>query len=73
VLRIGRRLSRGHDHVRRMLAGACAKQARAELRRGRLLGAVALSIEALRARPRVPLDLWRAARISATRPGGAAQ
>jgi hypothetical protein len=71
VLRIGRRLSRGHAHVRQMLAGACAKQARAELRRGRLVEAVSLGIEALRVRPRVALELWRPAGRT-VRPGGGA-
>jgi GT2 family glycosyltransferase len=69
VLRIGRRLSRGHATVRQMLAGACAKQARAELRRGRLVEAMSLGIEALRVRPRVALELWRAASRPAAHPG----
>jgi hypothetical protein len=72
VLRIGRRLSRDHAHVRRMLAGACAKQARAELRRGRLVNAVSLGVEALRVRPRVALELWRAATSRDLRPGAGA-
>jgi len=62
VLRIGHRLSRGHAHVRQMLAGACAKQARAELRRGELVTALSLGVEALRVRPRLALELWRPAR-----------
>jgi len=59
VLRIGRRLSRDNARVRQMLAGACAKQARAELRRGRLMKAVSFGIEALRVRPRVALEVLR--------------
>jgi Glycosyl transferase family 2 len=69
LLRIGRRLSRGHAHVHQMLAGACAKQAGAELRRGRLVGAMSLGIEALCVRPQVAFELWRATTRRAMRYG----
>jgi hypothetical protein len=59
LLRIGRRLSGDHGTLTEMLAGACAKQARAAFRQGQLAAAVSLGLEALRARPSLPFELLR--------------
>jgi hypothetical protein len=69
LLRAGRRLSREDHRVRHMLAGACAKQARAAFTGGRVVDAMSWGIEALRARPSLPIDLLRSG-VRRTRAGG---
>jgi hypothetical protein len=71
LLRTGVRLARGRAGVTAMLAGACAKQAKAAFREGRVLAGLTWGIEAWRARPTLPLELLRARGSRARRTGDA--
>jgi hypothetical protein len=71
LLRTGVHLARGRAGVTGMLAGACAKQAKAAFREGRVLAGLRWGIEAWRARPSLPLELLRARGSGARRTGDA--
>jgi len=61
LLRTGRRLSRGNAGVNAMLAGACAKEARAAFHQHRVGAALSWGLEALRVHPSLPFELLRGA------------
>jgi len=59
LLRAGRDIAHGRGGLDAMLAGACAKQARAALRHGQVADALSWGMEALRVRPSLPWELIR--------------